>query len=197
VDGGGTLLIDPYTGSLLGDGSNGVRAVFRVIEGGHRWLGLGASVYRAAGRAVTGVCNLAFLFLILSGLYLWWPRRWTPRPLKSVALFNRRLHGKFMVDNGGSRRPDGRSRLELDLKSGAVIQWQPYASNAPGRKLLSWIRAVHTGEAGGVIGQVIAMLASAGAVVLVWTGLSLTLRRFRAWRARGRRADVPTPGTAS
>jgi hypothetical protein len=37
-----------------------------------------------------------------------------------------------------------------------------------------------------VIGQTIAGLASAGAVVLVWTGISLALRRFSAWRSRRR-----------
>jgi uncharacterized iron-regulated membrane protein len=34
------------------------------------------------------------------------------------------------------------------------------------------------------LGQTIAGLASLGGVVLVWTGLALTWRRFRAWRAR-------------
>jgi uncharacterized iron-regulated membrane protein len=38
-----------------------------------------------------------------------------------------------------------------------------------------------------------ARLASAGAVVLAWTGLALTWRRFRAWA--GRRATAPAAGT--
>jgi uncharacterized iron-regulated membrane protein len=47
---------------------------------------------------------------------------------------------------------------------------------------------VHTGEYYGLIGQTIAMIVSAGAVVLVWTGLALTWRRFTAWRRRSPRA---------
>jgi hypothetical protein len=35
-------------------------------------------------------------------------------------------------------------------------------------------------------GQTIAGLASAGAVVLTWTGVTLALRRFSAWRKRRR-----------
>jgi uncharacterized iron-regulated membrane protein len=41
------------------------------------------------------------------------------------------------------------------------------------------VRPVHTGEAGGVIGQTLAGIASLAGVVLVWTGLALTWRRFR------------------
>jgi uncharacterized iron-regulated membrane protein len=59
-----------------------------------------------------------------------------------------------------------------------VVQWEPYASNKLGRTIRAWVRPVHTGEAGGLIGQVVAALASAGGVVLVWTGLSLAWRRF-------------------
>jgi hypothetical protein len=46
----------------------------------------------------------------------------------------------------------------------------------------------------GWLGQTIAGLASAGAVVLVWTGIALALRRGRSWlvRRRSRRdtADI-------
>jgi hypothetical protein len=34
------------------------------------------------------------------------------------------------------------------------------------------------------MGQIIAAIASAGASLLVWTGLGLGLRHFRAWRDR-------------
>jgi hypothetical protein len=38
-----------------------------------------------------------------------------------------------------------------------------------------------------VVGQIAAALASAGGVVLVWTGLALAWRRFRARKARASR----------
>ena len=47
-----------------------------------------------------------------------------------------------------------------------------------------WVRFLHTGEALGLPGQTLAGLASAAAALLVWTGLSLALRRFMRWRVR-------------
>ena len=57
-----------------------------------------------------------------------------------------------------------------------------------GQQARSWLRWIHTGEAGGLFGQLVAMLASAAAVMLAWTGIALTLRRF-ARTFRG----APTP----
>jgi uncharacterized iron-regulated membrane protein len=58
--------------------------------------------------------------------------------------------------------------------------------------LRTWLRFIHTGEAGGFVGQTIAGIASAGACVLVWTGLALSWRRFQAWRGRrGAQPAVP------
>ena len=61
----------------------------------HRWLGAsGEGQGRTVGRAVTGACNLAFLFLVVSGFYLWWPRTWTRKSLRSVTWFKRGLEGR-------------------------------------------------------------------------------------------------------
>jgi uncharacterized iron-regulated membrane protein len=43
---------------------------------------------------------------------------------------------------------------------------------------------LHTGEAGGVVGQLVAGLASAGGAVLVYTGAALGWRRYRTWAGR-------------
>ncbi len=44
---------------------------------------------------------------------------------------------------------------------------------SPGRKTCTWGRWLHTGEAGGIVGQTIAGIASLAAFLLVWTGLAL------------------------
>ena len=51
--------------------------------------------------------------------------------------------------------------------------------------------ATHTGEVLGIPGQTIAGLATAGSVVLVWTGLALAWRRWRAWLKRRASAREP------
>ncbi|MGD8323371.1 MAG: PepSY-associated TM helix domain-containing protein [Gammaproteobacteria bacterium] len=71
--GGDSFLVDPYTGEMLGEGATGMREFFSAVTGWHRWFNAGRES-RAPWRAVTGISNLAFLFLLLSGLYLWLPR---------------------------------------------------------------------------------------------------------------------------
>jgi uncharacterized iron-regulated membrane protein len=53
------------------------------------------------------------------------------------------------------------------------------------------MRFLHTGESLGVLGQLVAALASLGGAVLAMTGIALSLRRLQAWRAR-RAAEIST-----
>ena len=81
---GGSRLVNPYTGEYLGVGAPGMREFFGTVTGWHRWFNVSGEA-RAPWRAITGASNLVFLFLILSGMYLWLPKvfRW--------ALFRARL----------------------------------------------------------------------------------------------------------
>ena len=88
-----TLYVDAYTGAVLGEGSKSVRGFFRAAQDWHRWLGRQGES-RETARAVTGASNLAFLFLVISGFTLWWPRLWTRTNLRSVTLFGRGLGGR-------------------------------------------------------------------------------------------------------
>lgn len=280
---GRNVYLNPYSGRVLGEGSKPARDFFHAVTDWHRWLAAGDE-NRKVGRAVTGACNLGFLFLVVSGCYLWLPRVWTRRQVRNVAWFRRGLGGKardfnwhnviglwmavplllvvasavtisypwagnllyrvvgeepparsggpggppregrggeaavnldglnelwavaerqvtdwqsltaripettdapvtFTIATGQRGRPD--LRAQLTLKPGGEIEkWEPFASQSAGRRLRSWARWVHTGEAGGFLGQTLAGLASAGAAVLVWTGLALSWRRLLAWRRR-------------
>lgn len=83
------ILLDPYSGDVL-DNETGVDGFFRAVTHFHRWFALSGS-NRATGAAITGAANLAFLFLLLSGLYLWWPKSWKWRIVKMNLLFRRGL----------------------------------------------------------------------------------------------------------
>ncbi|MGB7923361.1 MAG: PepSY-associated TM helix domain-containing protein [Pyrinomonadaceae bacterium] len=281
----GIVFLNPYTGEVLGEGSKGTRAFFSVVTDWHRWLGAQGE-NRAVARAVTGACNLGFLFLVVSGFYLWFPQKtWTRKQFRNVAWFRRRLSGKardfnwhnvigfwaliplfivvlsavpisytwagnlvyrivgetppaprtpagqppggqenrkaelsldgldqllarsqqqvsdwrsisaqlppksdapvtFTIDRGDGGQPHKRAQLTLDRRSGEVVRWEPFSSYTAGRRLRSYMRFAHTGEVAGLIGQTIAGLASVGGVMLVWTGLALAWRRFRAWAAK-------------
>ena len=88
------------------------------------------------------------------------------------------------VDTGTGAQPQKKGTLQLDRVTGETRKWEPFEAQSKGRQWRSWMRFVHTGEYYGLVGQTIAGLVTAGACVLVWTGLALTWRRFRAWRAR-------------
>jgi hypothetical protein len=103
----------------------------------------------------------------------------------------------FTIDRGNGARPDLRGQLTLDPKNGGIDKWEPYQSNSPARKVRLWVRWLHTGEAGGWIGQTIAGLASAAGAVLVWTGVSLALRRLFRRKARlASKSEIEQPVAA-
>jgi uncharacterized iron-regulated membrane protein len=290
----GTLFLNPFTTEVFGEGAPGARAFFRSVTDWHRWLALQGD-QRSTGRAVTGAANLLFLLIVVSGLFIWWPKSWSKASLRSVTVFRGGPAGKardfnwhnvvgfwsaiplffivatavlisypwasdllyrvtgnepppraaapapaaaplanalpkpvpdvegldalwaaatkhtpdwrtltvripnsrkdpvtFSIDTStGAARPDKRSQLTLDRASGSVVKHDTYAAQNTGRQLRTWARWVHTGEAFGWPGQTLAGLASAGVVVLAWTGFALSWRRFRAYRARRAKTRYP------
>lgn len=68
---GTTYLVDPYTGELKGTTQGAGSEFFMVVFRLHRWLLLDTEV----GRPIVGVATLIFVFIILSGLVIWFPQR--------------------------------------------------------------------------------------------------------------------------
>ncbi len=88
------VFVNPYSGAVLGEGNGqGVRNFFRSMVEWHRYVAM-AGESRPTGRAITGASNLMFLFIVVSGLFLWWPRTWTWAAAKSVLWFRGGLTGK-------------------------------------------------------------------------------------------------------
>ncbi|GLC28338.1 PepSY-associated TM helix domain-containing protein [Roseisolibacter agri] len=88
-----TIALDPYTGAVL-PGSPDVRAFFAAVERWHRSLATGPSVRDPLGVKITGASNLAFLFLLISGAFLWWPRKVSRRSLRAVLVPTFRARGR-------------------------------------------------------------------------------------------------------
>ncbi|MCS7024181.1 MAG: PepSY domain-containing protein [Bryobacteraceae bacterium] len=324
--GADVFYLDVYSGKLLGVPSPQLRKFFRTVVEWHRWLAL-EGPRRPVGKAITGAANFIFLFIVLTGMYLWLPRRWSWQHVRAVLFFRRGLSGRardfnwhnvigiwsalpliaiilgalvisypWATDlvyrlagdnppprpvaaspgasaqkNFSSQRPartvqktgpdgtashpqesaaaahqresdaglaagldqacrlaeqlvpawesmswraapgprlsltiagshrgrvDLRSTLTVDRASGQVVQHETFDRLTRGRQWRLWLRFIHTGEALGFAGQTIAGVVSAGAAVLVWTGLALTLRRFRAWRQR-RKQSAPVEEAVS
>ena len=88
------------------------------------------------------------------------------------------------VDGGYRGQPQLRSTLVFDKATAEVQTLTTFSDQSAGQRLRSWLRFVHTGEFYGVGGQTVAGVASLSAVMLVFTGLSLSIRRFLAWIGR-------------
>ncbi len=97
----------------------------------------------------------------------------------------------FTIDASDGGQPQKRATLTLNRRTGEVEKWEPFASQDAGRRARTWFRFVHTGEYYGIAGQTIAGIASAGGALLVWTGLSLALRRLRSRLSRNASSAPP------
>jgi len=64
--------VDPHSGALLATGRPAVD-FFDFIEHGHRWLWFPWQI----GRPIQGTCILIFLVMMITGMILWWPKRWS------------------------------------------------------------------------------------------------------------------------
>jgi uncharacterized iron-regulated membrane protein len=307
----GNVYVNPYTGAILGSGSARANQFFQSMNAWHRYMGA-TGEYRATGRSATGISNLAFLLLAMTGLYIWWPKQLSVRYVKPIVWFRRTSTGRardfnwhntigfwclipivimttsgvvmsytwandlvyrltsspvplrgggpggpaaagqaapgrggqgggrdeagrgrpaeasgalpadldrlwaraeqqiptwsvismrlptqegapvaFTITDGANWNAFARSNLTLNGARGEVVQWQPYESNSVGQKVRGWLRFAHTGELGGVPGQVIAGLGCLGGVFLVYTGLSLAFRRLWHWSLWRRLSSTP------
>jgi uncharacterized iron-regulated membrane protein len=310
LDGNQSLLVDPYTGAIIGAPPQGLRAFFRGATSWHRYLALEGES-RTTGRMVTGASNLLFFFIVLSGMYLWIPKTLSWLQVSRVMWFRRglpvkarhfnwhntigiwcavplaivvagaipisytwgnelvyRLVGEeapapaggggrgpapvvrggesrpaaegrpaedrarsetrrdsvviagldaawtaatsavpawrtvavrfaanpqapwvLTVDSGYGGQPQKRQTLTIDRTSGAVMKSEGFDNLTLGRRARSWLRFAHTGEFYGLTGQTIAGVVSTGGAVLVYTGLSLALRRLFSWIRRGKNSS--------
>lgn len=67
-----TVYVDPWNAEVLGEGAQGVHGFFSWVTRMHRWFAA-SDANRDTARAITGASNLIFLFIVLSGMYLWLP----------------------------------------------------------------------------------------------------------------------------
>lgn len=326
--GAAPILAHPATGDVLkasGDGSG--QRFFSALRRWHRWVGVQSTELRTQMKVVAGTANLIFLALVLSGLYLWWPRHWTVARLRATtvpqlhragkardfnwhnslgfwfavplalivataAFISFRWPGQYLdlalgsaeervaartaiaearaaraelsqpaatsapasalraeaaaasgggaqreesapspvresdaplaqyvataiaerpewaqltitmpdakanetrvaVAEGNTYRPDLRWTLELDRATAALVSASGYDDLSPARKIRAWTRFGHTGEVFGIPGQILATIASAVGVLLVWTGFALAWRRLLSWLRARRRRSLP------
>ena len=89
----GVVFADPYTGAITGESNKKVRGVMSTLREWHRYVALSGD-QRPAGKAITGAGNLLFLFLAISGIYIWFPRNLVWKAIKPVIWFRGGQRGK-------------------------------------------------------------------------------------------------------
>lgn len=89
----GQVFVDPYTGAITGEGNKSARAFFGTMTDLHRWIALSGD-NRPIGKAITGACNLMFLGLAITGIYIWFPRKITWKHLRPNLWFRSAKSGK-------------------------------------------------------------------------------------------------------
>lgn len=77
--GGQIAFMNPYTGKLIAAGANRTE-FFQTVFGLHRWL-----LADDTGKLIVGISTILFLFILITGIILWWPRN--KQALKSRLLF--------------------------------------------------------------------------------------------------------------
>jgi len=93
LDGDGPFYVDPFTGGTQATQAHDVHEVIHKLEEWHRWLGA-SDGQTSTGRIVTGVSNFALVVLCVTGLYLWFPRRWNWRALRPLLILKAQAKGK-------------------------------------------------------------------------------------------------------
>ena len=281
----GAVFANPYTGEITGESNKSIRGAMTTLRDWHRWIALSGD-QRPIGKAITGASNLLFLFLAISGIYIWFPRNLVWKAIKPVIWFRTGQRGKarnfnwhntigfwtslFLIiftltatvisyqwasnllytltgnevpkqqQRGGAPQSDerpysiaanmnalwaraeqhvpgwrsismqlpvaesatfsidegiywnifARSTLTLNTESVEVVKWDPYGERNAAVQLRSWFRFTHTGETGGIVGQIVGLIACVGGAVLVWTGFSLAFRRFGNFLKRRRNREA-------
>lgn len=89
-----TIYLNPYTAEVYGEPTGGrVRAFMTSMVSWHRYVAMSGE-RRPMGKAITGAANLIFLFIVISGAYLWWPKSLTWTQIRQITWFRRGLPGK-------------------------------------------------------------------------------------------------------
>ncbi|WP_295181465.1 PepSY domain-containing protein [uncultured Christiangramia sp.] len=75
---GTTFMMDPYSAEILKPEPSPLDGFFSVMFRMHRWLLLDTSI----GRPIVGVATIIFLFLSISGIIIWFPKKWKWKAFK-------------------------------------------------------------------------------------------------------------------
>jgi uncharacterized iron-regulated membrane protein len=284
--------VNPYTGEILGLSAPHARHFFNTVTALHKYFGTSKARHEQI-RIIKGTVVGTLSFLVVSGCYLWLPRKWSRRRLKQGLFLRSDVTGRarnwnwhnalgiwvsvplaclaftglimtypwiadvllpattndqaavanpshlhtehhakhqdrtdatqvsleqafarveqqdphwqsiwlrlpsdhaqqlnFTVDRGTNEEPVQRDRVTIDHQTGDITRWQPFAMQNAQTRFRDWSRFLHTGEIGGIAGELLATLTCLVTLFVVWTGYALALTRLRLKLASSSRVPV-------
>jgi len=145
INKGNQQLFHPATGEPLGKGAEGLRRFFQINLSLHRWLTWPAvqtseggrkpeggekkaATWKDAGGQISAAGTLAFLFLLLSGLFLWIPKKRSWAAFKTVLTLQTRLKGRARDWNWHNLAGFWASPFILLIAVTGVIMFYPWAN---------------------------------------------------------------------
>ena len=126
-----------------------------------------------AGGVIATGANLAAVLATAES----WAPRWRALILNLPRTED--LEVRVEVRRGRAGQPQNTGTLTVDAATGVVRGWESFGDDTPGRRAQQFLRYAHTGEYWGVGGRLLAGLFSLAATLMIWTGLSLAVRRLR------------------
>ena len=175
------VFVHPYTGEILGryERLPFFQTMFRL----HRWL-LGSRPADGGiywGKLVVGVSTLLFVFVLLTGLLLWWPR--TKKALRNSLKITLR-HGWPRFWYAWHVAGGMYALLLLLLMALTGLSWsfgwyREWVYGLLGADARPLVRALHLGTWGGMATRVLYFLAALIGATLPITGYYLWIRRLR------------------
>lgn len=83
----------PTTAAYLGRGDTNTRGFFHTVTTLHRWFALKGDA-KNIGQTLLGISALTFSFLLVTGLILWIPKKFTAKAFRAVSVPNLKLKGR-------------------------------------------------------------------------------------------------------
>lgn len=175
----GTIMAWPWAEAALyaAAGSEAPRRDVRVVAPGAKPGGAareGDAARKPSGKpgAKAGVADKKWQDWLDSSL-VHAPEGWSTVTLRAPDKPGRGAQAMFRLDI-----PHASSGGTVSLKAdGSFESWKPARTDG-GTRLRFWVKPLHTGELFGLWGQIAMALATMGVLVLVWTGVALSWRRF-------------------
>jgi uncharacterized iron-regulated membrane protein len=119
-----TIYLNPYTGAATGAPCKTAHGFFQGVRAWHRWVAL-SDASRNTTRPIYDAANLVFLFIVISGPVLWFPKKFTWRHVRPIVWFKGRLSGKARDFNWHNTMGLWMSiPLAVIVASGVVMSYQ-------------------------------------------------------------------------